>query len=38
MIVIVGAIFLGQRPTLQKFLGIAVVVAGVVGLNLAGRS
>jgi quaternary ammonium compound-resistance protein SugE len=38
VIVIVGALFLGQRLTLQKLLGIAVVVTGVVGLNLAGPS
>jgi quaternary ammonium compound-resistance protein SugE len=37
-IVIVGALFLGQRLTLKKLLGIAVVVAGVVGLNLAGTA
>lgn len=34
-IVIVGALFLSQQLTLQKFLGIAVVIGGVVGLNLS---
>lgn len=37
-IVIVGALFLGQRLTVKKLLGIAVVVAGVIGLNLAGTA
>ena len=35
-IAVVGALFLAQRLTWQKFLGIAIVIAGVVGLNLAG--
>ncbi|MDO5663301.1 MAG: multidrug efflux SMR transporter [Brachybacterium sp.] len=35
-IVIVGALFLGQRLTWKKLLGIAVVIGGVVGLNLTG--
>lgn len=35
-IVIAGALFLSQRLTWQKLLGIAVVIIGVVGLNLAG--
>ncbi|MDO5697317.1 MAG: SMR family transporter [Dermatophilus congolensis] len=33
-IVILGALFLSQRLTWQKLLGIAVVIGGVVGLNL----
>jgi quaternary ammonium compound-resistance protein SugE len=37
-IVIFGALFLGQRLTVKKFVGIAVVVAGVIGLNLAGTA
>lgn len=35
-IVVIGALFLAQRLTWQKLLGITVVIAGVVGLNLAG--
>lgn len=35
-IVIVGALFLAQKLTWRKALGIAIVIAGVVGLNLAG--
>lgn len=35
-IVIVGALFLSQKLTWKKFLGIAIVIGGVVGLNLAG--
>ena len=37
-IVIVGAAFLGQRLTWQKILGIAVVITGVVGLQLSGAA
>ncbi len=37
-IVIVGALFLDQRLTWQKLLGIVVVITGVVGLNLAGSA
>lgn len=37
-IVIVGALFLSQRLTWKKFLGIAIVIGGVVGLNLAGTA
>lgn len=37
-IVVIGAIFLDQRLTLRRLLGIAVVVTGVVGLNLAGSA
>ncbi|MDA0634988.1 SMR family transporter [Nonomuraea sp. MCN248] len=35
-IAVIGALFLSQRLTWQKLLGIAVVIVGVVGLNLAG--
>lgn len=35
-IVIVGALFLSQRITGKKLIGIAAIIAGVVGLNLAG--
>ena len=35
-IVIVGALFLGQQLTWSKLPGILVVIAGVIGLNLAG--
>ncbi|OYO14042.1 quaternary ammonium compound-resistance protein SugE [Propionibacteriaceae bacterium ES.041] len=35
-IVVVGALFLAQKLTWRKALGIAIVIAGVVGLNLAG--
>ncbi|MDR8018829.1 DMT family transporter [Nesterenkonia aerolata] len=34
-IVIVGALFLSQQLTWRKFAGIAVVIGGVVGLNLS---
>ncbi|GAA2446463.1 MULTISPECIES: multidrug efflux SMR transporter [Agromyces] len=34
-IVIVGALFFQQRLTKQKAIGIAAVIAGVIGLNLA---
>lgn len=34
-IVILGALFLSQKLTWKKFLGIVVVIAGVVGLNLS---
>ncbi|MBN6749405.1 DMT family transporter [Micrococcus luteus] len=37
-IVIVGALFLSQKLTWKKFLGIAIVIGGVVGLNLAGTA
>lgn len=37
-IVIFGALFLSQGLTWMKLLGIAVVIAGVVGLNLAGTA
>lgn len=35
-IVIFGALFLSQRLTWKKLLGIVVIICGVVGLNLAG--
>ena len=37
-IVIIGALFLSQKLTWKKFLGIAIVIGGVVGLNLAGTA
>jgi len=37
-IVVLGALFLGQRLDWRKLLGIAVVVAGVVGLQLSGAA
>ncbi|WP_312979880.1 multidrug efflux SMR transporter [Corynebacterium sp.] len=37
-IVIVGALFLAQKLTWKKLLGIAVVIGGVIGLNLAGTA
>ena len=35
-IVLLGALFFGQRLSWKKLLGISVVLSGVVGLNLAG--
>lgn len=35
-IVVLGALLFAQRLTWKQLLGIAVVIAGVVGLNLAG--
>lgn len=35
-IVIIGALFLSQKLTWKKLLGIAAVICGVIGLNLAG--
>ena len=35
-IVVIGALFLSQRLTWKKLLGILIVIGGVVGLNLAG--
>lgn len=35
-IVIIAALFLSQRLTSKKLLGILIVISGVVGLNLAG--
>ena len=37
-IVILGALFLAQKLTVKKFFGIAIVIGGVVGLNLAGTA
>lgn len=37
-IVIVGALFLGQKLTWKKLVGIGIVIVGVVGLNLAGTA
>ncbi|TVT50704.1 multidrug efflux SMR transporter [Amycolatopsis rhizosphaerae] len=37
-IVVVGALFLGQRLTRKKLLGIAVVIIGVIGLQLSGAA
>ena len=37
-IVTVGALFLRQKLTWKKALGIAVVIVGVVGLNLSGTA
>ena len=37
-IAVIGTLFLSQRLTPQKLIGIAVVIVGVVGLNLAGTS
>lgn len=37
-IVIVGALFLGQRLDWKKALGIAIVIGGVVGLQLSGAA
>ncbi|WP_459546511.1 DMT family transporter [Nocardia sp. X0981] len=36
LIVIVGALFLGESLSATKIAGVALVVAGVVTLNLAG--
>lgn len=35
-IVIIGALFLSQKLTWKKMLGITAVICGVIGLNLAG--
>nr|WP_308129410.1 multidrug efflux SMR transporter [Actinoplanes polyasparticus] len=37
-IVIVGALFLGQRLDWKKTLGILIVIGGVVGLQLSGSA
>ncbi|MFE0026870.1 DMT family transporter [Amycolatopsis sp. NPDC059021] len=37
-IVILGALLFGQRLGWRKLLGIAVVIAGVVGLQLSGAA
>ncbi|GAO05115.1 multidrug efflux SMR transporter [Anaeromyxobacter sp. PSR-1] len=37
-VVILGALFFGQRLGWQKLLGIALVIGGVVGLRLSGAA
>ncbi len=37
-IVVIGALFLSQKLSWKKLLGIAIVIGGVVGLNLAGAA
>lgn len=37
-IVVLGALFFGQRLTWRKAVGIAVVIGGVVGLQLCGAA
>ncbi|CAM3168603.1 SMR family transporter [Saccharomonospora xinjiangensis] len=37
-IVVVGTLFLGQRLNVRKLLGILIVIAGVVGLQLSGAA
>lgn len=37
-IVIVGAVFLGQRLSWKKLLGILIVIIGVAGLQLSGAA
>ena len=37
-IVILGALLFGQRLDWRRFLGIAAVIAGVVGLQLSGAA
>jgi quaternary ammonium compound-resistance protein SugE len=37
-VVILGALFFGQRLNLSKFFGIALVIGGVVGLQLSGAA
>ncbi|MBB5801011.1 quaternary ammonium compound-resistance protein SugE [Saccharothrix ecbatanensis] len=37
-IVVLGALFFGQRLDWRKLLGIAAVIAGVVGLQLSGAA
>ncbi|EID55145.1 DMT family transporter [Saccharomonospora xinjiangensis] len=37
-IVVVGTLFLGQRLNVKKLLGILIVIAGVVGLQLSGAA
>ena len=37
-IVVVGALFLGQRLSGRKLLGVVIVIAGVVGLQLSGAA
>ncbi|MDI9901414.1 multidrug efflux SMR transporter [Rhodococcus sp. IEGM 1409] len=37
-IVVLGALFFGQRLNWRKALGIAAVIVGVVGLNISGMA
>ncbi len=37
-IVVLGALFFGQRLSMSKFAGIALVIGGVVGLRLSGAA
>lgn len=37
-IVILGALVFGQRLSLSKFFGIALVIGGVIGLRLSGAA
>ncbi|CAM3671509.1 Guanidinium exporter OS=Castellaniella defragrans (strain DSM / CCUG 39792 / 65Phen) OX=1437824 GN=BN940_10961 PE=3 SV=1 [Castellaniella denitrificans] len=37
-VVILGALFFGQRLSLSKLIGIALVIGGVVGLRLSGAA
>jgi len=37
-IVILGAIFFGERLTLKKICGISLVIGGVIGLRLSGAA
>lgn len=37
-IVVLGALFFGQRLNLKKILGIILVIGGVVGLRLSGAA
>lgn len=37
-IVLIGAVFLGQKLGLHKILGIIAVIGGVVGLRLSGAA
>ncbi|WP_208638773.1 DMT family transporter [Vibrio rhodolitus] len=37
-IVILGALFLNERLSLKKLLGIALVIGGVIGLRLSGAA
>lgn len=37
-IVVLGALFLGERLDWRKFAGIAAVIVGVVGLQLSGAA
>lgn len=37
-IVVIGALFLGQRLDWRKALGIAIIIGGVAGLQLSGAA